>query len=135
MKVRHIKQQLNCELPEIEPPAHYTLEYSPAPSKSLAVPLSPGEILSKKVVRLREGGMSYRAIAAELGIPSSTVSRHLSRAGLKTRLCYLTLRNKRIAVEMWKDGASTAEIARAIRRHVATARQYIAEFKTQHGID
>ena len=128
MKVRVTKQQMQSDIASEE-------EIGGLPVVIDGVPLSPGEILSKKVVRLREGGMSYRAIAAELGIPSSTVSRHLSRAGLKTRPCYLTLRNKRIAVEMWKDGASTAEIARAIRRHVATARQYIAEFKTQHGID
>ena len=126
MKTRHIKQQLNCELPEIDPPPPPgAVEYSPAVSKPAISPQA------KEAARLREEGLSVIEVAKRLGICKS-------RAALLTRIGNPSLAQKRspktnsrrkAIAEMASAGCTHKEIGEelGISRQSVTA--HIAELR------
>ena len=132
MKVRHIKQQLNCELQEMkllemEPPEYDTLEYSPAPSGSIA------HQREKEAARLRREGLTLEEVAKRLGV-SRFVAGLASRRGepgVAVRRSPKTNARRKVIAEMRSAGHTYTEIAKVLGVCKQSVAFHAAEMRAQ----
>jgi hypothetical protein len=70
-----------------------------------------------EMARLRDNGLTLRAIAEQLGISTTTVGHHLGR---RRRLRRVTVSEEQFALEHLRDGWSVSAIAEALGRTTST---------------
>ena len=128
MKTRHIKQQLNCELPEIEPINVNALEYREAPSQRCT--RKTGE----EAARLREAGLTVKEVAKQLGISegwASLLSRRANPCLAAWRTAGVTNSRRKVIAEMRSAGCTYGEIGKALGISRQAVSEHVQEMKAQ----